>query len=69
MPIKPATLIVQGDVDKTYQVVDDPQVVVRAGANAVALKSVYRSITVRQMETDVRVRVRLEAGKTVRAVF
>jgi hypothetical protein len=69
VPIKPATLVVQGDIDKTYQIVEDPQVAVRAGANSVELKSMFRSITVRQIETDERTRVRLEAGKVVRVSF
>ncbi len=69
VPIKPATLIVRGDNDKTYQIVEDPQLVVRVGANSVALKSQYRSITVRQIETDERRPVRLVAGQEIRAVF
>jgi serine/threonine-protein kinase len=69
VPIKPATLIVRGEVDKTYQVVEDPQLIIRAGANSILLKSAFRSVTVRQIETDERVRVRLEAGKAVRAGF
>ena len=69
VPVKPATLSVQGDRDKTYQIVEDPQLVIRAGANTIPLKSMFRPVTVRQMETDIRVRVRLEAGKTVPAVF
>jgi len=69
VPVKPATLNVQGDLDKTYQIVEDPQLVIRAGANTIPLKSMFRPVTIRQMETDVRVRVRLEAGKTVPAVF
>jgi serine/threonine-protein kinase len=69
VPIKPATLDVQGDLDKTYQLVEDPQLVIRAGSNTIGLKSMFRSVTVRQMETDIRVRVRLEAGKAVAAAF
>ena len=69
VPIKPATLIVKGDSDKTYQIVEDPQLVVQVGANSVALKSQYRSITVRQIETDERRPVRLVAGQEIRAVF
>ena len=69
VPVKPATLVVRGDNDKTYQIVEDPQLVVRVGANSVALKSQYRSITVRQIETDERRPVRLVAGQEIRAVF
>jgi hypothetical protein len=69
LPIKPATLIIQGDVDKTYQIVEEPQLVIRAGANTVALKSMYRPITVRQIETDARRRVRIQAGRGVTVAF
>jgi serine/threonine-protein kinase len=69
VPVKPAILDVQGDLDKTYQIVEDPQLLIRAGPNTVGLKSMFRSVTVRQMETDLRVHVRLEAGKSVPAVF
>ncbi len=69
VPIKPATLQVKGDGDKTYQIVEDPQLVIRAGQNTVALKSQYRSITVRQIETDERRPVRLVAGQEIRVVF
>jgi eukaryotic-like serine/threonine-protein kinase len=69
VPIKPATLFIQGDLDKTYQILDDPQLPIRAGENVIPLKSQYRSVSVRQVETDVRHRVRLEAGKTMTAQF
>jgi hypothetical protein len=69
LPIKPATLIVQGDVEKTYQIVDEPQLVIRAGSNSIALKSMYRAITVQQMETGMWRRVRLQAGKAIPVAF
>jgi eukaryotic-like serine/threonine-protein kinase len=69
LPIKPATLIVQGDAEKTYQIVEEPQLVIRAGANSVALKSMYRAVTVRQMETDMRRHVRLQAGTAMPVSF
>jgi serine/threonine-protein kinase len=69
LPIKPATLIIQGDFDKTYQIVEEPQLAIRAGANMVALKSMYRPITVRQIETDARRHVRIQAGRGVTVVF
>ena len=69
VPVKPATLQVQGDTDKTYQIIEDPQLVVRVGQNSVALKSQYRSITVRQIETDERRPVRLVAGQDIKVVF
>ncbi|MDP9002717.1 MAG: hypothetical protein M3O46_21725, partial [Myxococcota bacterium] len=69
VPIKAATLIVKGDPDKTYQIVEIPELAVREGSNTVALKSMFKWITVRQMETDVRRRVRLEAGNDVPVSF
>jgi eukaryotic-like serine/threonine-protein kinase len=69
VPVKPATLVVQGERDKTYQIVEDPQVAVREGANSIPLGSMFRWITVRQLETDLRVRVHLRAGDSVTASF
>jgi hypothetical protein len=69
LPVKPAILIVQGDVDKTYQIVEEPQLVIRAGANTIALKSMYQPITVRQIETDALRPVRIQAGRGVTVAF
>jgi serine/threonine-protein kinase len=69
VPVKPATLVIEGDVGSTYQVAQHPEVVIRAGTNTVALKSAYEPVTVKQMETGESVSVRLEAGRTVRASF
>ena len=69
VPIKPATLLIEGDVDKTYQIVQHPEVTVRAGMNVVSLGSAFERVTVQQIETKVAVQVRLEAGNSVRAAF
>ena len=69
VPVKPATLIVEGDVGKTYQVVQHPEVAVRAGTNTVPLKSAYEPVTVQEMETGASASVRLVAGQTVLASF
>jgi len=69
VPVKPATLVVEGDVGKSYQVAQHPEIAVRAGANTVALKSAYEAVTVNQIETNTSVSVRLEAGRTVLAKF
>jgi hypothetical protein len=69
VPVKPATLIVEGDVGKTYQVVQHPEVSVRAGTNTVTLKSAYEPVTVQEMETGASTSVRLEAGRAVHASF
>jgi len=69
VPIKPATLVIQGPVDKTYQIVEHPELMVRAGTNTVPLKSRYEPITVKQIDSNATVPVRLEAGKSVPAVF
>jgi len=67
--IKPAILVVEGDVEVTYQMTEHPAVTVRAGTNTIALKSAFERVTVKQIETGTSVPVRLEAGKTVRVRF
>ncbi len=69
LPIKPATLVIEGDLDKSYQIMENPLVSIRAGTNSIMLKSMFQLVTVQQMETATRVRVRLEAGKAVRVSF
>jgi serine/threonine-protein kinase len=69
VPIKPATLVIQGPVDKTYQIVEHPELAVRAGTNTVPLKSAFEPITVKQIDSNATVPVRLEAGKSVPATF
>jgi hypothetical protein len=69
VPIKPAILVVEGDVEVTYQMTEHPAVTVRAGTNTIALKSAFERVTVKQIETGTSVPVRLEAGKTVRVRF
>jgi hypothetical protein len=69
VPVKPATLFIEGDVDKTYQILQHPEVTVRAGTNVVSLGSAFERVTVEQIETKVSVPVRLEAGNSVRAAF
>ncbi len=69
VPVKPATLLIDGNATKTYQIIQHPEIAVRAGANTLALKSAYEHVTVKEIETGVSVTVRLEAGKTIRASF
>jgi len=69
VPIKPATLVVEGDLAKSYQILQHPELTVRAGANTVPLKSAFERVDVKQIETATSVSVRLEAGKTIRATF
>jgi serine/threonine protein kinase len=69
VPVKPATLLVEGDRGKTYQVVQHPEIALRVGANSVALRSAYEAVTVQELETGKTVSVRLEAGKTLRTSF
>ncbi len=69
VPVKPAMLVVDGDVSRTYQIVEHPELAVRSGANSVPLRSAYEPVTIRQIETGAAVSVRLEAAKTVRAAF
>jgi serine/threonine protein kinase len=69
VPIKPATLVVEGDLAKTYQILQHPELTVRAGANTVPLKSAFERVDIKQIETGTSVPARLEAGKTIRATF
>jgi eukaryotic-like serine/threonine-protein kinase len=69
LPIKPATLVIQGDQDKTYQLVEHPEIPVRVGTNTVALRSAFESVTVKQIESNTAVPVRLQAGKPAQATF
>jgi hypothetical protein len=69
VPIKPATLDIDGPVDKTYQVVEHPQLRVRAGLNTIAVGSVFESITVKQIDSNKTVSVRLHAGKSMTVTF
>jgi tRNA A-37 threonylcarbamoyl transferase component Bud32 len=69
LPIKPATLLIQGAQDQTYQLVEHPEVPVRVGTNTVVLRSAFESVTVKQIESNTSVVVRLQAGKPVQATF
>ncbi len=69
VPVKPAVLVVDGDVSRTYQIVEHPELAVRAGTNSVPLRSAYEPVTIKQIETGDSVSVRLEAAKTVHAAF
>jgi eukaryotic-like serine/threonine-protein kinase len=69
VPVKPATLVVDGDVSRTYQVVEHPELVVRAGTNILPLRSAYEPVTVKQIETGEAVSVRLEAARTLHVAF
>jgi hypothetical protein len=69
VPVKPATLVIEGDADNSYQIIQHPELSVRPGTNTIPLKSAFERIAVRQIETGVSVAVRLEAGKTMRASF
>jgi serine/threonine-protein kinase len=69
VPIKPATLVVDGMVDSAYQLVEHPELAVGAGANSIPLKSARERATIKQMKTGATVTIRLEAGVTVHASF
>jgi len=69
VPVKPATLIVDGDGSRTYQIVEHPELAIRTGTNTVPLRSAYEPVTIRQIETGSAVSVRLEAAKTMHAAF
>jgi eukaryotic-like serine/threonine-protein kinase len=69
VPVKPATLVVEGDVSRTYQIVEHPELAIRTGTNTVPLRSAYEPVTIKQIETGSAVSVRLEAAKTMHAAF
>jgi eukaryotic-like serine/threonine-protein kinase len=69
VPVKPAILVIEGEVDRTYQVVEHPEMVVRAGTSTIPLKSAFEHVNVKQIETGATVSIRLEAGKSVHAHF
>ena len=69
VPVKPAILVIDGDVSRTYQLVEHPELVVRAGFNTIPLRSTFDPVTVRQIESGDSVSVRLEAAKTLHATF
>jgi len=69
VPVKPATLVVDGDVSRTYQIVEHPELAIRAGPNTVPVRSAYEPVTIKQIETGSAVSIRLEAAKTMHAAF
>ncbi len=69
VPVKPATLVVDGDVSRTYQIVEHPELLIRSGSNTVPVRSAYERVTIKQIETGDEVAVRLEAAKTMHAAF
>jgi hypothetical protein len=69
VPVKPGTLVVDGTVGNTYQIVERPDLAIRAGANAIPLRSTFERVTVKEMESGATASVRLEAGKAVEASF
>jgi serine/threonine protein kinase len=69
VPVKPATLVVEGDLARTYQLVQHPEIPLRVGANTVPVRSAYEAVTVQELETGKTLSIRLEAGKTLRAGF
>jgi eukaryotic-like serine/threonine-protein kinase len=70
VPIKPATLEIDGAVDGTYQILQHPDLSVHAGTNTINLSNrTFEHITVIKVETGKPVKVDLQAGKTTRATF
>jgi serine/threonine-protein kinase len=66
MAIKPATLIVQGDANATYTILQKPTLAVSANMPVrVAMKSKRETVTVKQLPSEKTATAQLEAGKTV----
>ncbi len=69
VPIKLATLLVEGSAADHYQIVQHPELHVDVGKNPIRLKSAYELVTVEQIETGAQRELRLEAGQAVAASF
>jgi len=70
VPIKPATLEIEGAVDGTYQILQHPDLSVHPGTNTINLSNrTFEHVTVIKVETGKAVKVDLQAGKTTRAIF
>jgi serine/threonine protein kinase len=69
VPIKPATLLVEGSAADHYEIVQHPELHVDVGKNPIRLKSAYELVTVEQIETGAQRQLRLEAGQAVAATF
>jgi serine/threonine-protein kinase len=69
VPVKPATLVIAGDLARTYQITQHPEIALRVGANTVPLRSAYEAVTVLELETGKTQSVRLEAGRSKPASF
>jgi serine/threonine-protein kinase len=69
LSITPATLVILGPSDKTYQIAEHPNLRVGVGRNDVSITGKFESITVKQIDSGATQSVRLEAGKSVQATF
>jgi serine/threonine protein kinase len=69
VPIKAATLLVEGSAVDHYQIVQHPELRVEVGKNPIRLKSAYELVTIEQMETGVQRQLRLEAGRAITVSF
>ena len=70
LEIRPAFLVIEGDANASYQVLQRPNLVVRVGAqNKIPLKDGYEFFTVKQLPSDKTQSVRLDAGKTGKVTF
>jgi serine/threonine-protein kinase len=63
VPLKPATLVITGDLSKTYQLVERGETL-HAGTNTVSLTRGRENLTVKQLETGFTAPVVLVAGGT-----
>jgi serine/threonine protein kinase len=69
VPIKAATLMVEGSAADHYQIVQHPELRVDVGKNPIRLKSAYELVTIEQIETGAQRQLRLEAGRAVTVSF
>jgi serine/threonine-protein kinase len=69
VPVRPATLVIAGEPESAYQIVEMPEIAVRAGNNTIPVLSMFRVVTVRQIETHEERRIRVKAGDVARVSF
>ncbi|HEY8087121.1 MAG TPA: hypothetical protein VIF09_04735, partial [Polyangiaceae bacterium] len=71
VPIKPATLVINGPPDKAYQIEGRPEVGLHVGSNSVPIANngSFETVTVKLVGSDKKAPVRLEAGKSATADF
>jgi hypothetical protein len=69
VPVKPATLVIAGAANMTYQIVEHPEISVRFGNNSIPMGRRSENVTVMELETQKTRGVPLVAGDSTTASF